>query len=124
MEIDALTAGCRFNGEPIEPLFIACEVQHWLLADLAAQEVPVEAIRSAILEARLAFAEVASRARVTKSAHFGADGRHVGGPTFHRCAIACKSELVTDEAVYVAEYDDVEEWPDGWPDAEPDGGGR
>lgn len=89
LDINALTAGCRFNGEPIEQLSIALELQHWLLEDLAAQAVPVEAIRSADLEVRLAFAEVAPRARVTRDAHFGADGRHVGGPTFHRCAIAC-----------------------------------
>jgi hypothetical protein len=27
--------------------------------------------------------------------------------------------LTTDEAVYAAEYEDVEEWPVGWPAAEP-----
>jgi len=120
LQIDALTAGCRFNGMPVEPLSIAWELHHWLREDLAAQGVPVEAIRSANLDVRLEFAEVAPKARVTRAAHFGPDGRHVGGPTFHRCAIKCRSELATDEAAYVAEYEDVEEWPVGWPDAEPD----
>jgi hypothetical protein len=109
LEIDALTAGCRFNGEPVEPLSIAWEWHHWLREDLAAQEVPVEAIRSAKLEVRLEFAEAAPRARVTRAAHFGPDGQRVSGPTFHRCAIACRSELATHEAVHVAEYEHVEE---------------
>ena len=119
LEIDALTAECRFNGAPVEPLSIAWELHHWLREDLAAQGLPVEVVRSARLAARLDLSEVAPQARVTQAAHFGPRGQHVSGPTFHRCSIACRSELATDDAVYAAEYEDVEEWPLGWPDAEP-----
>jgi hypothetical protein len=119
LDIDVLTAQCRLNGQPVEPLPIAWELHHWLREDLAAQGVPIEAVRSARLEVRLEFSEVAPRARVSRTAPFGADGEHFSGPAFHRCAIACRSELTTDEVVYSAGYEDVEEWPLGWPNAEP-----
>jgi hypothetical protein len=119
LEIDALTAGCRFNGEPIESLSIAWELHHWLRDDLAAQGLPVEDIRSARLVARLELSEVVRRARVTRAQHFGPGGQHMSGPAFHRCTIACRGEVVTEDAVYEAEYEDVEEWPVGWPAAEP-----
>ncbi len=119
LQINALTAECRFNGEPVEPLSIAWELHHWLREDLAAQRLTIEEIQSARLDARLELSLVARRARVTRAAHFGADRQHVSGPMFHRCSIACRSELATDDTVYCAEYEDVEEWPVGWPAAEP-----
>jgi hypothetical protein len=118
LEIDALTAGCWFNGVSVEPLSIAWELHFWLKDDLVAQGLPVETIRSARLEARLELSEVARRAGLTRKKYFGADGQRVDGMVFHRCAIACRSELVTDETVYSAQHEDIEEWPVGWPSSE------
>jgi hypothetical protein len=53
LEIDALSAECTFNGQPIESLTIAEELRLWLRDDLAAQGIPLTAIRSARLEVQL-----------------------------------------------------------------------
>jgi hypothetical protein len=53
LTIDALSGECVFNGQPIESLTIAEELRLWLRDDLAAQGVPLTAIRSARLEAQL-----------------------------------------------------------------------
>jgi hypothetical protein len=74
LEIDVLTAACRFNGVPVEPLSVAWELHHWLREDLTAQGLPVESVRSARLEVRLEFSEIPTRARVTRAAHVGPGG--------------------------------------------------
>jgi hypothetical protein len=53
LEIDVLSASCTFNGQPIESLAIAEELRLWLRDDLAAQGVPLTAIRSARLEIQI-----------------------------------------------------------------------
>jgi hypothetical protein len=78
LEIDALSAECKFNGQPIESLTIAGELRHWLRNDLAAQGVPLTAIHSARLEVQL----------------------HVLDTWPHCQQMTSRSEIVTDEQIY------------------------
>jgi hypothetical protein len=115
LEIDALTADCKFNGQAVEQLSIAWELHRWLLDDLAGQGLPVGSIQSARLQARLELTEIPPQARATNAMHLASDGKLATAATLHRCAILCHSDLTTDEGTYSASFQDVEEWPVGWP---------
>jgi hypothetical protein len=114
IEIDALSAACRFEGEPIERLAIAGELSAWLREDLAAHVIPESAILRARLEAELRFSEIEAEKRATPDQHLEREGRPIREGRFHRVRIRCKSEVATDEAVYTSSFDDLEEWPVGW----------
>jgi hypothetical protein len=114
LEIDVLTDGCCFNGQPIAELPIAVELMEWLKEDLAAHRIPIEALSCAKLKAHLSFTEILWGERKTNE-HYFDDGRTVRTAKMHRCLIRCESEVATDEAAYRSELEDLEEWPVGWP---------
>lgn len=78
LEIDALSGSCLFDGRPIPELSIAVELREWLEGDLAAHNIPAEALSRARLTARLSFDEIPWGARQTNEHYFN-DGRTRGG---------------------------------------------
>ena len=66
------------------------------------------------LKAHLLFSEISWGERKTNEQYFN-DGGAVRTDKIHRCLIQCSSEVVTDEAMYRSEFEDLEEWPIGWP---------
>ena len=114
IQIDVLSGRCSFDGRPIPQLSIAEELRLWLLADLESNEIPVAGLTRASLDAKLSFSEISWRDKRSNDQYFN-DGRPVRTDTIHRCAIACKSEVATNDAVYRSELEDIEEWPAGWP---------
>lgn len=114
LTIDVLTGQCSFEGRSIPQLRIAEELRLWLRRDLEANQIPVESIDRATLVAKLLLSEIAWDDGTTHEIWFK-DGQPMHTDTMHRCAIACEAQVVTDEAVYRSELDDVEEWPPGWP---------
>jgi hypothetical protein len=115
LEIDVLTESCAFDGQPIPPLQIAGVLHRWLLADLARYRIPSEAVRRAVLVARLTLSRIPWEERAGNDQWFGARQQQIRTPTLYRCAIACEGTVETGEAVYTGRYDDLEEWPPGWP---------
>ena len=114
VEIDALTGSCYFEGQPIPELSIAVELREWLKEDLAARQIPIEAISRAKLKARLSFSEISWSERKTNEHYFN-DGRTARTAKLYHCIIRCESEVATDEVTYRSEFEDLEEWPIGWP---------
>ena len=115
LRIDALGGSCEFEGAPVGAPSIAGELQHWLREDFAAQRIPPEGLSRATLTARLIFSEVTPGQRVTNECYLRPDGKAIRSAEFYRCAIACESEIATDEAVYRSCHQDVTEWPHDWP---------
>jgi hypothetical protein len=114
LEIDALTGNCYFDGRTIAQLSIAAELREWLKEDLASNQIPIELISRAWLKAHLSFSEISWGERKTNGLYFNDSGA-VRTDKMHRCLIQCESEIVTDEAMYRSEFEDLEEWPLGWP---------
>jgi hypothetical protein len=102
--INVLTGGCFHNGTPIPSLGMASVLGSWLRKDLAAHSIPVEALLEASLTVDFGTAEVAKQR--DKSRIFADPW-----PPFIACTIRCRSRVATDQAVYVSEYQDYEEWP-------------
>lgn len=115
LEVNALEGNCVFDGEPIGSTAIAAELQAWLEEDLRRNKIPATALRHARVTATLRLSTVNARDRVTSDQHFS-QGKALQAGRFNRLAITCIGEVATDEAIYMAEYDDVGEWPVGWPD--------
>lgn len=114
--IDALDGSCTFDGEPTRPTAIAGELQAWLEEDLRKTKIPATALRSARVTATLGLSSVDARDRLTSDQHFS-QGKSIHSGQFNRLTISCVGEVATDEAIYTAEYNDVEEWPMAWPEA-------
>jgi hypothetical protein len=118
LEIDALTGNSSFNGKSIPELTIAVELREWLKDDLAAHNIPPNALSYARLKADLSFSQISWNDRKDKGElFFSASGGAVRTSTMHRCVMKCESEVVTDEAVYRSTFEDLEDWPIGWPAA-------
>jgi hypothetical protein len=116
--IDALTGECFFNGQSIPELSIAVELSEWLKEDLAAHNIPIEALSHARLKAELSFSEISwNESQVKGEMFFSGNGGAVRTATMHRCVIQCESEVATDETVYRSNFEDLEEWPIGRPAA-------
>jgi hypothetical protein len=115
LQVDALTADCVFNGIPIESLSIAHELQHWLLTDLAANNIQSESIRIAKMTAHLSISQISSRTRTTNTQHFDNKERPVTKGTFNRLEIKCHSLISTDKKSFTSSFEDLEEWPIHWP---------
>src|SRR5215472_1490849 len=59
LEIDALTGQCFSQGQSIAQLTVAEEIRVWIQDDLAANKIPVGALKSARLSVKLSFSVVA-----------------------------------------------------------------
>jgi hypothetical protein len=93
-------------------------LREWLKEDLAAHNIPFEALSYARLKAELSFSEISWNDRQTKGEKFfSGNGGAVRTSMMHRCMIQCEGEVATDEAVYRSKFEDLEEWPIGWPAA-------
>lgn len=112
--IDALDGSCIFDGEPTRSTAIAFELQAWLQEDLCKNKIPATALRYARVTATLGLSSVDARDRLTSDHHFS-KGQPIHSGEFKRLTISCVGEVATDEAIYTAEYNDVEEWPVAWP---------
>ena len=115
LTIDGLTGSCRFEGDPIESIAIAGALHGWLCEDLAKHHIKRADLLKAELVAKLDFSSVSAGARVTRDHHMDRSGRPIDSGLFHRLGIECLSTVQTDEATYVSEYRDVEEFPHNWP---------
>ena len=117
LEIDCLTATCRFEQRAIEPLMIARELRAWVQADLAGHAIDPALLERVRLRSRLIIEEIGQRARTTSTVYLGADRKPMRSTTLIRCSIACESFVKTQTATYVAAKSDVEEFPADWPTA-------
>ncbi len=115
LRIDVLGGLCEFEGESIAALSIAGELQHWLHEELAAHGILPEWLSHAMLTARLSFSSVPPGHRATNECYLQRDGKFIRAAEFYRCAIACDSEIATNEAVYRSCRQDVSEWPESRP---------
>ena len=117
LEIDATTGQCFFQGQIIDQLTIAEEIQTWMQDDLAANKIPVSALVGARLSVKLSFS-VVPWSKHTREVFYSDEGA-VRTEKMNRCAMECDSNVVTDEAVYRAKLTEVQEWPIGWPQTMP-----
>lgn len=116
MCVDALTGQSVFDASPTEPLAIAGELQHWLLNDMATNNIPTDNIVSAKLVARIDLTKANWKKRTSKDHWFDRKGAEIVWRQLNRCVIECRSRIETDEAEYISQFTDVEEWPEGFPD--------
>jgi hypothetical protein len=116
LTIDAISAACQFNGQPIETLSIAKALQTWLSEELARLGLAADAIKRAHLEAVLDLSKIAWSDRSSNEQWFR-DGKQVVWENLYRCEIRCTSEVATDEIIYHGTRSDLEEWPSEWPAA-------
>jgi hypothetical protein len=115
LEIHLLTGQCFFKGVPFEQLPISKELQNWFMKQMAAQKIPVEAIKRARIRADIALTLIPWDDRKNKEQVFYSGGQVLQTTEMHKCLIECECELVTDMASYTSRFDDLEEWPIGWP---------
>ncbi len=117
VEINCLTAACRFQHDAITPLAIAHELKIWLDADLAKHAIDPTLLEHVWLRARLDVEEINQRARSTATVYLGADRKPMKPDTLIRCSIKCESSVKTETTVYSASKSDIEEFPAAWPAA-------
>ncbi len=115
LEIDALTGSATFNGQPIDPLAIAGELQAWLAEDCESNNIPIDEIRTANLTATLDLTKTDWKQRQTCQHWFDHKGAEIVWRQINRCVIECSSIITTDECEYRSLYNDIEEWPEGFP---------
>jgi hypothetical protein len=113
LEIDAISGECFFAGRIIEQLTIAKEIRAWVKDDLAANEIPLVALKRARLSVNLSFSVVAW-SKQTKEI-FYSDAGAVHTEKMNQCTMECDSNVATDAAVYSSKLTEVQEWPTGWP---------
>jgi len=107
IHIDVLAGTASHNGKIIQDLNIAGELKEWFKGDLRDNNVPVEHIRSATLDAELAITDLSGRRRSPEIWNTKISRYLV-------CDIQCHSRIETDEKSYDSKLTDHEEWPDGW----------
>jgi len=117
LEINCLTAACRFQHAEIASLAIAQELKAWLDADLAKHAIDPALLEHACLRARLDVAKIDRRVRTTPTVYLGTDRKPMQPMTLIRCSIACESSVKTESTVYSGSKSDVEEFPAEWPAA-------
>jgi hypothetical protein len=113
LEIDGITGKCHFRGKAIEQLTIAEEIRIWLQRDLATKKIPIEALTTAHLAVKLSVSVVPWNGATRES--FYSDGKAVRTEKMNRCVMECNSKVTTDEAAYISQLTEVQEWPLGWP---------
>jgi hypothetical protein len=115
LQINALSRECTFNGNPIEPLSIAFELNGWLEDDVKANHIDISGLKAATLKATLSLSKISPNMRKTTDQHFDKDKHAISKGTFNRLEIDCSSSIETDEMAYTSNYQDLEEWPLNWP---------
>jgi hypothetical protein len=115
LSIDVLTGQCEFGGKPIEPLNIAMTLSDYLSRELEGNDIPPGAVLSARLGVDLLFSRVPWHDVAGETFHN--ESGQVKTGDMHRCEMDCRSEIRTDETVYVGELREIQEWPVGWPSA-------
>src|SRR5687767_13376728 len=91
LEINCLTAGCRFQEGKIASLAIAHELKAWLDGDLANHAIDPTLLEHVALRARLAVEEMDRRARTTSTIYLNTDVKPMKPKKLSRCSIACES---------------------------------
>lgn len=114
LEIDAITGYCYFKEKRISQLTIAEEIRSWMHGDLAANNIPVDALTAAQLSVKLSFSVVPRS--TPKQEVFYSRGKALQTEKMNRCVIECDSLVTTDEGVYRSQLTEVQEWPIGWPE--------
>jgi hypothetical protein len=107
LHIDVLGGTATHNGTDLQDLSIAGELIAWFQRDLRDNDIPVEQIRSATLDAELTITGLSGPRRSPV----------IWNTKINRylcCDIRCRSRIETDERSYHSEMADHEEWPDGW----------
>ena len=113
--IDPISGSCLFNNSQVEQLSIAYELQHWLIKDAAANNIPFSSIVKTKLEVNLLLERLPSPPKSRGSFYIGKDGKPVEEGEFYRLTAEGKSSIATDEAIYESNLHHKEQWPVGWP---------
>jgi hypothetical protein len=107
IHIDVLAGTATHNGNVVLDLNMAGELKAWFQGDLRDNNIPVEQIRSATVDADLTIADL-SGPRQAPEIWTTKIKRYLA------CDIQCRSYIQTDEKCYDSQLMDHEEWPDGW----------
>jgi hypothetical protein len=107
LHIDVLAETVTHNGTPLQELNIVGELSAWFRADLLDNNISLEHIRSATLDAELTIADLSGPRRSPEKWNTRIN-------RYLSCDIRCRSHIETDERSYESEMVDHEEWPDGW----------
>jgi hypothetical protein len=116
LEIDVLTEGCKFQGNPIPPLPIARELKAAFPNNLKSHKATSEEITRARLLVSLSFSLINSGERMNAKEIFYQDNIEMHAARMHRCKFDCVAEIEINGTVYRLEHDVTREWPEGWPD--------
>jgi hypothetical protein len=107
LHIDILAGTATHNGTVLQDLNIAGELSAWFQGDLRDNNIPVEQVRSATLDAEVTITDLSGPRRSPE--RWNTKIRR-----YLSCDIQCRSRIETDETSYESEMVDHEEWPDGW----------
>lgn len=112
LAIDVISAGCRFNGRPIDALPIAVELRENLEHLLKRHNIDPKSLVRARLTALIDVGSVDSSHRVTSEFHMRS-GQIIQEGKFHQLKISCQSEIATGDALFRSKEDTVAEIPYG-----------
>jgi hypothetical protein len=107
LHIDVFAGTATHNGTALQDLNIAGELSAWFQRDLLDNNIPVEQIRSATLDAELTITGLSGPRRSPEIWNTKIS-------RYLSCDVRCRSHIKTDETSYQSEMVDHEEWPDGW----------
>ena len=109
LQINVLTQDCRHDGQSIETLGIARELHCWLTQDLAANNIPIDALRGAVLSVKFRTEPLRGERRTPQLwTHTDEHTRYIS------CYLHSESRISTDDRDYTSAMDDYEEWPEDW----------